>query len=112
MSELVPAVGKAICIEGVEYDSRGREVVVSVRPTAADLGRSLEKEHDSFAVAAGRTSGLTWVSPRYVRVLRSSQRRQGLGALRFMRLLGAESFPRLIPHTVFNGRTQVRQGEG
>jgi hypothetical protein len=95
---LTPAIGRAIRVEGFQYGSRGRTTVVDVAPTAAYLGRSIDKEPDSFAVAADETPGITWVAPRYANVLRSSLGRQGLGALRFLRLLGVENAPRLSPH--------------
>jgi hypothetical protein len=97
-SELGPGVGKAVALDGLHYDGRGKTVSVAIRPFEAYLPKSIDKEPDSFAVAAGVAPGLLWIHPRYAEVLRSSLGRDGLGAQRFLRLLGAEVAPRIQPH--------------
>ncbi|HEU5004303.1 MAG TPA: hypothetical protein VFW71_16195 [Actinomycetota bacterium] len=97
-ASLAPAIGRAVLIEGYRFAQRGRQVTVDVHPSEAYLGRSVDRDPASFAVAAEKTVGLAWVAPRYATVLRSALGRQGLGALRFLRLLGAETSPRVSPH--------------
>lgn len=88
-------VGKAVLLQGRTFEAGGKAVPVDVRPAEAYL---VEKEQDSWWVAAGRTEGLRWVHPRYSDTLRSPAGRDGLGAQRFLRLLGAETAPRPRPH--------------
>ncbi len=119
---LGPDVGRAVLLRSYRYGSRrrgrtgtarpadvrdrtrtrsrrNREVDTgSTRPIDAYLPRAIDKEPDSFAVAAGETTALEWLSDHYAKALRSQAGREGLGALRFLRLLGAETTPRLQPH--------------
>src|SRR5258706_12003249 len=75
------------------------------------LPRNIDKEPESFAVAAGNTPGLMWVDPRYATVLPSPLGRAGLGPQRFLRLLGAETAPRLQPHPGLRSRfSDLRKG--
>ena len=94
-------VGRAIKLEAYEYEVKGRKKhskVVSARPVDAYLPGRIDREPDSFAVAAGEAPGLVWLSRRYETVLRSPDGRGGLGAQRFLRLLGAETAPRVSTH--------------
>ena len=98
-AELGRNVGLAITIDSFRYDSRGQMVPGQARPADVYLPRAIDKEPDSFAVAADKTPGLLWTHRRYAEKLRSSLgRTSGLGALRFLRLLGAETTPRVVSH--------------
>ena len=99
--ELGQDVGHAIVLSAYVYELRGgkkprREVVVS--PAEAYLPRSIDHGRDSFAVAADRSPGVVWLSARYAKVLKSSAGRAGIGAQRFLALLGAETAPRPREH--------------
>ncbi|HMJ76686.1 MAG TPA: hypothetical protein VK507_11980, partial [Iamia sp.] len=95
-------VGAALVLEGFEWSARGRAKPVRVegpvRITEAYLPPTIDGGPNTFAVAADQTPGLSWVAPRYANVLRSPRRREGLGARRFLRLLGAEVCPRITSH--------------
>ena len=95
--ELGPNVGRAILLEAFMFDGKRRRSV-GVRPMEAYLPRNIDREPDSFALAAGQAPGLVWLSTTYAQILRSSIGRQGVGAQRFLRLLGAEIAPRLRLH--------------
>jgi hypothetical protein len=98
-SGLGPGVGRAIRIAAYTYDTRGRVVRTTARPVDAYLSRTIDREPASFAVAAGRAPRLVWTDNRYAEQLRSSLGRgAGLGAQKFLGLLGAERAPRLVPH--------------
>lgn len=92
-------VGLAVTIDAVRYDSRGQLVPTHARPAEVYLPRAIDREPDSFAVAASKTPGLLWAHRRYSETLRSTAGRgAGLGPQRFLGLLGAERMPRLLPH--------------
>ena len=92
-------VGSAILLDGYSFGPRGKRRSVNVRPVDAYLPRTIDKEPDSFARAADKTPGLVWLQGRYADSLKSSLGRSGgLGAQKFLRLLGAEIAPRLVPH--------------
>ena len=96
-SEVGPDVGRAVLLEAYTYE--GKELrAIHAHPGGAYLPRRIDREPDSFAVAAEKTPGLTWLSEKYVEVLRSPFGRSGIGAQRFLRLLGAETAPRLREH--------------
>ncbi len=100
-SELGPAVGQAILLDAYLYELRGRRRQrrsVSAHPADAYLSKGIDREPDGFAVAAERAPGIIWLHDRYARVIRSPAGRQGVGALKFLRLLGAETAPRLRQH--------------
>jgi len=98
-SSLGPDVGRAIKIGVFRYDNRGRLYRGVAPPGEAYLSRAVDREPDSFAVAAGKTPGLLWTDNRYVDQLRSSLGRVGgLGPQKFLGLLGAERAPRLVRH--------------
>jgi hypothetical protein len=92
-------VGQAIIIEAYRYDARGQTVRTTGRPADLYLSRAIDREPDSFAIAADRTPGLLWTHNRYAEQLRSALGRAGgLGPQKFLGLLGAERAPRLIVH--------------
>ena len=95
--ELGADVGRAVSLEAYTY-GRKRRRTLSARPADAYLPRTVDREPDSFAVAARETPGPVWLGGRYARVLRSPAGRGGIGALRFLRLLGAEAAPRARAH--------------
>jgi hypothetical protein len=96
---LGPAVGRAIQLEAFTFNEKKVEVSLVCSPAQAYLPRTIDRETDSFAVAAGKAPGLYWISPKYAVALRSSLGRAGLGAQRFLRMLGAELSPRVIRHS-------------
>jgi hypothetical protein len=95
---LCPPIGRAILLDGVRYNNRGRTLAAAVSPADAYLPKSIDREPDSFAAAADTTPGLSWLASRYASVLKSGVGRAGLGPQKFLRLLGAETAPRLAPH--------------
>ena len=95
---LGPDVGRAVRLKSYTYDAEGHKKPGEARPVDAYLPRAIDRGRDSFAVAAGESRGLVWLSDRYAKTLRSQAGREGIGALRFLRLLGAETAPRLRPH--------------
>jgi hypothetical protein len=107
-----PGVGQAIAIEAYRFDRRGRRVPTSASPAETYLPKAIEGRPDGFAVAAAKTPGLTWGQGRYTDVLRSPLGRAGLGAQRFLRLLGAEIAPRLIRHRGLERRFWSEQRRG
>jgi hypothetical protein len=96
---LGPAVGRAVRLAAFTYDEKKSEVSLACSPMQAYLPRAIDRETDSFAVAAGKAPGLYWISNKYAVALRSSLGRAGLGAQRFLRILGAELSPRVIRHS-------------
>lgn len=95
---LGPGIGQAILIEAFEFTVDGKRTPLSASPSEVYLPKSIDKEQDSFAVSAGATPGILWAAPRYSKVLRSPQGRAGIGAQKFLRILGAETAPRVVPH--------------
>ena len=90
-------VGRAIVLSAYVHELRGgrkrrREIVAS--PTEAHLPRLIDRGRDSFAVAADTSPGVVWLNGRYAKALKSSSGRAGVGAQRFLALLGAETAPR------------------
>ena len=98
--ELGRAVGRAIALAAYEYRpvGKGRRRRIIASPATAYQPRSIDRGKDSFAVAAGKTPGIVWLEGRYRRTLRSPEGRAGIGAQRFLTLLGAETAPRPRPH--------------
>ena len=95
--ELGREVGRAIVLSAYVHELRGgrkrrRDILSS--PTEAHLPQSINRGRDSFAVAADRSPGVVWLSTRYASALKSSSGRAGIGAQRFLTLLGAETAPR------------------
>ena len=100
--ELGPEVGRAIVLSAYVHELRGgrkrrREMVAS--PTEAHLPRAIDRGGDRFAVAADKSPGVVWLNERYAKALKSSSGRAGIGAQRFLTLLGAETAPRPRPHS-------------
>ncbi|HEX6706092.1 MAG TPA: hypothetical protein VF169_15125 [Albitalea sp.] len=95
---LGPAVGRAVRLEAFRYDDKRALVVTVCSPAQAYLPARIDRDADGFAVAAGKTPGLYWMSNRYATALRSTIGRAGLGAQRFLGLLGAERAPRVFRH--------------
>ena len=94
-------VGRAVELEAYEYELKGgkkRRRMTTAQAVDAYLPRAIEREERGFAVAADKAPGVVWISSRYARHLRSAYGRQGVGAQRFLRLLGAETAPRMRPH--------------
>ncbi|MGW0941053.1 sacsin N-terminal ATP-binding-like domain-containing protein [Streptomyces sp. NPDC002623] len=91
-------VGHAIRLQGHRYDRAGKREDIDVAPAKAHLPARLDssEREESFAFAAGRTAGLVWLRPRYAEVLQRGG--AGMGARKFLRLLGAETAPRLRRH--------------
>ena len=96
-------VGRAISLEAYTYHGKERRATWT-RPAEAYLPRTIDHGTDSLAAAAQRTPGLLWVNDRYETVLRSPTGRSGMGALRFLRLLGAETVPRPDLHPKLSRR--------
>lgn len=96
--ELLASIGRTILLDGFKFDDRGRRRPVETSPALAYIAQTIDKESDSFAVAADKTPEIIWIADRYAKVLKSPRGRQGLGALRFLRQLGAQTAPRVVPH--------------
>lgn len=88
-------IGRAVQVEATRYDSSGKREVVFARPSDAYI---VERERNSWSVAAAKTPGLVWISRRYSTDLKNARGRDGVGAQRLFRLLGAESAPRIVTH--------------
>lgn len=96
--ELGPLVGRAILLTSFAHDSEGQRIPSVARPVDAYLPRAIDRASDSFAVAAGESPGIVWLSGHYARVLRPPEGQSVAGSQGFLRLLGAETTPRLLPH--------------
>ena len=95
--QLGPDVGNAILLACYTYeDDEVREL--DACPHDAYLPRRIDRETESFAVAAEKTPGLNWLSDRYAELLRSTIGRTGVGPQRFLRYLGANIAPILRQH--------------
>ena len=91
-------VGRAVELEAYEFELIGgkrHRRMTTVRPVDAYLPQAIEREERGFAVAADKAPGVFWINGRYFRHLRSPYGRQGVGAQRFLRLLGVETAPRI-----------------
>ncbi|MFC5253414.1 sacsin N-terminal ATP-binding-like domain-containing protein [Streptomyces nigrescens] len=100
-------VGRAIRLQGHRYDHAGKREAIDVSPARAYLPARLDssEREESFAFAAGRTAGPVWLRSRYAEVLQRGA--TGMGARKFLRLLGAETAPRLRRHP--GGRERFTQ---
>lgn len=92
---LGPNIGAAIELRGFQYDDDGKREDRWASPAEAYLPTQIDRETASFARAAGKTRGITWMSPDYARLLKRSSRRE-LGPQGFLARLGAKTFPRLV----------------
>ena len=94
-------VGRAVELDAFEYEVKGgkkRRKTTTAPPASAYLPGAIEREEKGFSVAADKAPGIVWMSGRYARQLRSSLGRRGVGAQRFLRLLGVETAPRIRRH--------------
>jgi hypothetical protein len=91
-------VGRAVRLQGHRFDRAGKRVDVEIAPARAYLPARLDssEREEGFAFAAGRAAGPVWLRSRYAEVLQRGG--SGMGARKFLRLLGAETAPRLRPH--------------
>ena len=115
LRDLGPNIGRAVALEAYGYVAKGRKrqrITTTAHPADAFLPRAINREPDSFPIAASNSVGITWINDRYAKVLRSSSGREGIGAQRFLRLLGAEAAPRLRLHPMLERRyvSESRQG--
>lgn len=94
------AVGHAISLAAYVYQPGGKKIrkPMIASPPMAYQPRSIVRGKDSFALAAGTTSGLVWLDNSYGKTLKSTEGRDGIGAQRFLTLLGAETAPRPENH--------------
>ena len=109
--ELGPDVGSAILLECYIYE--GDEIrELDACPHDAYLPRRIDRETESFAVAAEETPGLRWLNDRYAELLRSPIGRTGVGPQRFLRYLGANIAPilRQHPKQVQRYQSSLRKG--
>ena len=98
LKELGPKIGKSVSLRAFQYAAKGRkksiEVTAVARPVDAYMPSTVDGGTDSFAFAAKKSPDIPWLSRHYARILRSPQGRKGIGARRFLSLLGAETAPR------------------
>ncbi|MFF2205161.1 sacsin N-terminal ATP-binding-like domain-containing protein [Streptomyces sp. NPDC058145] len=89
-------VGLAVRLQGHRYTVDGQREDVETVPARAYLPSALDsaERDESFAFAAGPACGPVWLRPRYAKVLQGGS----IGALRFLRFLGAETAPRPRSH--------------
>ena len=103
-------VGRAVELDAFEYEVTGRRKrrkKTTVEPARAYLPKTIEREEKGFAVAADKAPGIAWIGGHYVRQLRSSLGRQGVGAQKFLRLLGVETAPRIRRHPRLGKRYEI-----
>ncbi|MCY4011374.1 MAG: hypothetical protein OXG82_01520 [Gammaproteobacteria bacterium] len=103
-------VGRAVKLDAFEYEMTGRRKrrkKTTVEPARAYLPKTIEREEMGFSVAADKAPGIAWISGHYVRQLRSPLGRQGVGAQKFLRLLGAETAPRTRRHPRLRKRYEI-----
>ena len=115
LRDLGPDVGQAVALEAYRYEAKGRKrqrITTTAHPADAYLPRAINREPDSFPIAASNSVGITWISDRYAKVLRSPSGRGGIGAQRFLRLLGAEAAPRLRLHPMLEQRYVIDSRRG
>lgn len=99
LKELGPHIGSAVSLQAFQYKAQGNKKspnirVTAARPVDAYLPNTVDRATDSFASAAKQSPGILWLSRHYANLLRSERSRQGIGAQRFLSLLGAETAPR------------------
>lgn len=103
-------VGRAVKLDAFEYEMTGRRKrrkKTTVEPARAYLPKTIEREEMGFSVGADKAPGIAWISGHYVRQLRSPLGRQGVGAQKFLRLLGAETAPRVRRHPRLTKRYEI-----
>lgn len=107
LRDLGPDIGQVVALEAYQYVAEGRKkqrIATITNPADAYLPRAINREPDSFPIAANSSVGIKWLDDRYANVLRSPSGREGIGAQRFLRLLGAEAAPRLRLHPMLERR--------
>jgi hypothetical protein len=87
-------IGRNIVLRGYVYKNGIRRAAPTT-PCEAYLPSSIEK-HEGWVKAAARCEEIRWLHRDYAKVLRAGETR-GLGALAFLRALGAGVSPRLLP---------------
>ena len=109
--ELGREVGRAIGLAAYEYrrGGKGKRRRTVASPADAYQPRSIDRGKDSFAVAAAKTPDIVWLDDRYEKTLRSSEGRTGIGAQKFLTLLGAETALRPRPHPDLKQRYRGQQ---
>ena len=115
LQEFASHVGSAVSLQAFEHEAKGRRKrrkITVARPVDAYLPRTVDRETDSFAVAVEQSLRIPWLSGHYARILRSPSGREGIGAQRFLRLLGAETAPRLRLHPQLVQRYHSDQRRG
>ncbi len=100
---LGPLIGQQVRVAGFEW-SGSKRVPSEVRPCDAYLSATIDGSgRDSWARAAERTPGISWIHGRYRELLQSPDQprpeadEKTPGARAFFTLLGAETAPRLSP---------------
>lgn len=93
---LGPRIGMNIGLRGFEFDGDDERIQTWVAPGEAYLPREIDRETDSFARAAGKTAGISWLDNNYAKLLRREGGRRELGAQKFLSRLGAAIAPRLV----------------
>ncbi|MEU1456834.1 sacsin N-terminal ATP-binding-like domain-containing protein [Streptomyces avermitilis] len=97
-SRLGGDVGLAVALQAHSYAPDGSRHDVWECPAKSYLPAGIDRADraESFAHAAGNTPGLTWLRRRYSDVLRGTG--AGMSPLSFLRLLGADTAPRIQLH--------------
>lgn len=94
--DLLKRVGQVVLMDAFEWID-GQRVDKKVTASTTYLPATIEREPEGWPSVAGKTTGLTWVAPRYANVLNPRNRNSGVsGARRFLSLLGAMTGPRLV----------------
>lgn len=94
--ELLKRVGEAVSLDAFEWVN-GRRVGKKATISTTYLPATIDREPEGWPSIAGKTTGLTWVAPRYANVLNPRNRKLGVsGARRFLNMLGSMTSPRLV----------------
>lgn len=101
-------VGLVVRLGGYRHNVDGQREEVPTAPAGAYLPAGLDsaERDESFAFAAGSAPGPVWLRQRYAKVLQGGS----IGAMRFLRLLGAETTPRPRSHP--GQRARFERGPG
>lgn len=100
--EVGPQIGRVVAVEVQVWRGSKRRQDIA-RPCDTYLPASIEDRTDGWGKAASATPDITWVHPRYEKLLqrkgtedsRNTEKRR-LASRAFFRLLGAEIAPRLV----------------
>lgn len=107
---LGPGIGRAVLLDAFGYAEDGSRQPRRVRPDQAYIPAQIDKDPDSFAVAARSAPGPCWLSPKYQDVLRSPIGREGFGARAMLVTLGASTAPRFVEHPARQFKYGARKG--